>query len=187
MKTLKIFLTFVLISLFFSHNGFGQIAILQARSAPQIGDMAPDLTFFSPDGIQIKLSSLRGKMVLIDFWASWCKPCRFENPNVIEAYNKFKDKQFNNANGFTVYSVSLDQTKEDWEKAILTDGLLWENHVSDLKGWDSDAAQIYKVNAIPCSFLIDGDGRLVETGGPKGKDLRGDNLEKTIKKYLKKD
>jgi thiol-disulfide isomerase/thioredoxin len=145
----------------------------KAESATSEGAIAPDLEFASPDGKKIKLSSLRGKIVLLDFWASWCGPCRRENPNVVAAYNKFKDK------GFTIYSVSLDQDAGRWKGAIQQDGLAWPYHVSDLKGWQSEAAHIYGVNGIPAQFLLDKEGKII------GKNLRGEQLEEKLAEILK--
>lgn len=144
-----------------------------------IGDQAPELSFKDPEGNIRNLSDLKGKIVLIDFWASWCRPCRMENPNVVKTYNKFKSAKFKNAEGFEIYSVSLDRNKTDWEKAIQADGLTWENHVSDLKFWQSAAASRYNVNAIPQTFLIDGDGVII------AKNLRGSALESTLEKLAK--
>lgn len=118
----------------------------------EVGAPAPDIFLDDPNGKEIKLSDLKGKIVLLDFWASWCGPCRKTNPLVVNVYHKYKDK------GFTIYSVSLDQDKEKWLQAIKTDGLTWENHVSDLAGWESIAARLYKVNSIPSTFLIDKKG-----------------------------
>lgn len=132
-----------------------------------VGSPAPEISLPNPEGKIIPLSSLRGKYVLVDFWAKWCGPCRKENPNIVKAYNKYKDK------GFTVYSVSLDRTREDWLQGIREDGLTW-THVSDLKFWQSEAARTYNINAIPFSLLLDPNGIII------AKNLRGQALEKKL-------
>jgi peroxiredoxin len=134
-----------------------------------VGSKAPDFTQYTPQGKAVSLSSLKGKYVLIDFWASWCVPCRNENPNVVKAYNKYKDK------GFTVLGVSLDaeSARAAWLKAITSDGLTW-TQISDLKGWKSEAAALYGVSSIPQNFLIDPNGVVI------GKNLRGDDLQKKL-------
>jgi len=139
-----------------------------------IGDKAPEIAMRDPQGNIRKLSDLKGKIVLIDFWASWCRPCRMENPNVVRTYNMFKDAAFKNGDGFEVFSVSLDQNKAAWEKGIQQDNLVWKNHVSDLQFWRNAAAQTYSVNSIPATFLIDGDGVILK------KNLRGKALENTL-------
>lgn len=137
-----------------------------------VGSEAPEIALNDTTGTPVPLSSLRGKYVLIDFWASWCGPCRQENPNVVRMYNKYKDK------GFAIYSVSLDQTRANWVKAIRNDHLTW-THVSDLKYWQSAAAQQYGVQAIPQTFLIDREGKIV------AKNLRGEALEQKLEELLK--
>ncbi len=139
-----------------------------------VGQVAPEIALANPDGQIVKLSSLRGKYVLIDFWAKWCGPCRGENPNVVKAYHKFKSK------GFEVYSVSLDRNKADWLQAIKEDGLTW-THVSDLKYFDCQAARDYNVNAIPFSILLDKNGVIL------AKNLRGPALEQKLDEVLGKE
>ena len=139
-----------------------------------IGAMAPELAFPDPEGKIRKLSDLRGKVVLIDFWASWCGPCRRESPNVRNVYQKYHDQ------GFEVFSVSLDRDGNSWKKAIKDDQLVWPNHVSDLKYWSSEAAAIYGVRSIPAMFLLDREGRIV------AKDLRGAALENAVREMINK-
>ncbi len=146
--------------------------VVERMLSTNIGQCAPEISLPSPDGKEIALSSLKGKLVLIDFWASWCGPCRKEMPNVVKIYSKFKNK------GFEIYGVSLDQDKEKWMEAITKDGINWPQ-VSDLKYWDNLAARIYNVQGIPYTVLIDKDGKII------AKNLRGQELEKKIAEVLK--
>jgi len=155
-------------------SNFAKIALANApKGSLRIGDEAIDIALPSPGGKTISLKSLRGKVVLLDFWASWCGPCRQENPNLVNAYNHYKDK------GFTVFSVSLDENADKWKAAIAKDGLVWANHVSDLKGWKSKAAELYNVKGIPMTFLLDKKGVIVAT------NLRGEALQQKLQELLK--
>ena len=141
-------------------------------SAIKVGQIAPDFTLPDPSGKMISLNSFRGKYVLVDFWASWCGPCRQENPNVVKAYQQYKGKNF------TILGVSLDKTKDKWQQAIKEDGLAW-NHVSDLKFWDSAVVPLYGINAIPTNFLLDPQGKVIAA------NLRGPALEAKLKEVIK--
>ncbi len=133
----------------------------------EIGNEAPEIALKNPEGKVVKLSSLRGNYVLVDFWASWCRPCRRENPNNVKMYQKYHDK------GFEIYGVSLDRDKNSWLKAIKDDNLTW-TQVSDLKFWNSEGAKIYNVRSIPHTVLLDKEGKII------AKNLRGKSLEKKL-------
>jgi len=144
-----------------------------ATAPPEIGKPAPEISLQDRNGKNISLSSFRGKYVLVDFWASWCPPCRMENPNVVATYSKYKDKNF------TIFSVSLDNNKDKWQEAIEKDGLSWPTHVSDLKGWESGVVKAYMIESIPANFLVDPSGKIIAS------DLRGDQLPLKLDEVLK--
>ncbi len=149
-----------------------QVAQLLKMSASFItGNEAPDFTMNDLNGKPVKLSDFRGKVMLVDFWASWCGPCRRENPHVVELYHKY------HAKGFDVLGVSLDKTREPWLAAIEKDGLTW-HHVSDLKGWSNSAAQLYGVSSIPATVLVDKDGKII------ARNLRGEQLTAKLREVL---
>ncbi|MCP9235300.1 TlpA disulfide reductase family protein [Lewinella sp. JB7] len=170
-----------------------QIAFEKSQRLIQPGQPAPDIELQGPDGNTYALSDLRGQVVLLDFWAAWCGPCRRENPNVVKVYNRYKDE------GFTIYSVSLDgidnsqaarltpeqveiakrNERQKWIQAIEQDGLVWENHGSELKRWSGEASAKYGVRGIPATFLIDREGKIAEVG------LRGAaSIERALQKVL---
>jgi len=142
-----------------------------ALKVVSVGQQAPLFELPTPDNKMVKLSDFKGKYVLVDFWASWCAPCRDENPNLVKQFNKFKNK------GFTVLGVSLDKNKAAWEKAIADDNLTW-THVSELKEWDGKVSKSYRVEGIPASFILDPQGKII------AKNLRGAELEEFLNKTL---
>jgi thiol-disulfide isomerase/thioredoxin len=149
-----------------------QEAYRQYNSTTNGSITASEISMKNPDGKILKLSDLKGKVVLIDFWASWCGPCRQENPNVVRLFKKYQSK------GFTVFSVSLDEDINAWKNAIQKDGLIWQNHVSDLKGWETPLISTYGFDAIPFTVLINKEGKVI------GTNLRGEQLEQKLEKLF---
>lgn len=171
----------LLFGLMACHQGLKTTKVKENYTTPDslpiginIGNVAPELAFKNPKDSLIKLSSLKGYYVLIDFWASWCGPCRMENPNVVAAYQNYKDKKYKFGKGFRIFNISLDTNKDSWIKAIEKDKLNWPYHISDLKGWYTEAGAKYSVNSIPANWLIDPRGVIIAQG------LRGQALEEKL-------
>lgn len=155
-----------------SMQQYREAMLAEAESGIAENLPAPNIVITNPNGDTIQLKDLQGKYVLLDFWASWCQPCRMENPNVVKVYQKYKAK------GFDIFSVSLDANAEQWKKAISKDGLVWKNHGCDFGGWQSAAAQLYRVNSIPATFLIDKSGKII------AKNLRAEQLDEKLATLL---
>lgn len=144
----------------------------------QTGKIAPDLAMKNVKNEEVKLSSLRGNVVLLDFWASWCKPCRMKHPGLVRLYDEFHGQAYKNASDFEIYSVSLDTDRKRWADAIVQDKLSWPHHVSDLKGWESIAIQAYGIKAIPANILLDENGVILGGG------YQEDSLREVLKSLM---
>jgi peroxiredoxin len=153
--------------------------VLAQKQGLEIGDIAPEISLPSPEGKIIALSSLKNKVVLIDFWGTWCAPCVKEQPELAILYKKFKTRSFTNGKGFEIYGVSLDAKKENWENGIKSQNINWIQ-VSDLKFWRSPVAKTYNIQELPFNLLLDGRGVIL------AKNLHGAELEKSISKFLVK-
>lgn len=181
MKKHQIMYLFILLPILFafiniSNKPIGTIRIMP----PTVGDIIPDIQMLSIDRkTTYKLSQLRGKIVLVNFWASMVAQCRFENPNIVRAYNKYKGKSFKGGDGFEIYSISLDTDLDKWKNSIERDKLSWKYHVSDLKGYESQAAHDFGVKAMPYNFLIDGQGKVIAI------NLKGLDLSKKLEELTK--
>lgn len=154
--------------------GFGVVtSVINNSSNVQVDRAAPDFTLNDTSGNAVTLSSFKGKYVLLDFWAGWCKDCRIENKNLVKEYNKYSDRE-----DFMILSVSLDFKESVWKKVIALDGLAWPHHVSDLKKWKSPVAKLYGVKSIPATFLINKEGNII------AEDLTGKKLEEKLAEVL---
>ena len=180
MKKNKILILLVVLPVIMSFSSGLEIKQKNNLLTPKIGDIAPEINLPASDRTtNYKLSDLRGKIVLVNFWASLVAPCRFENPNILRAYQNYSTRNFKSGNGFAVYSVSMDTDLESWKTAIARDNLVWPYHVSDLKGYDSEIANVYGIKAIPYNYLIDGNGKIIAI------NLRGAELTKMLQELLK--
>ncbi len=159
-------------------NSVAEIKQVEPAVGLNLGNKAPEISLKNLSDSVVDLSSIKGKLVLIDFWASWCGPCRAENPAVVEAYHKYKNLKFKGGNGFTIYSVSLDMNKAAWKMGIENDKLIWPYHVSDLRAWASDAVAKYDIKGIPTNVLINEKGIIIN------KNLRGEALAEALDKLV---
>jgi thiol-disulfide isomerase/thioredoxin len=189
-KTKPSLLAIILVSLIYFSFQNSHKAVKPITPPPEVGEKIPELRICGRDGKFITLSSLKGKLVLIDFWASWNAPSRMENQNIVLMYNKYKTSKFKNGNGFEVYSISLDNQREKWIESIRKDNLYWPNHVSELLYWNDKTTKIFGIKILPANLLIDGEGTILArniTGWVSDSINNPTNfskLESELKKYL---
>lgn len=145
-----------------------------SKNKARVGEKAPNITLSSPQGKQISLNDLKGKLVLVDFWASWCTPCRIKNPNWVRLYGEYNNANFKKAEGFEIFSISFDRSPENWQSAIIKDGLRWKNHVIDAEGTESRISKTYQVSNIPTNVIIDERGVIV------GKNWKYEQIEQWL-------
>jgi len=154
----QLFLTYwVLLGLFISPLCYAQTS----DNTLKLGDIAPEIVMYDVYGMEHKLSKIKKKVILIDFWASWCRPCRIDNPKFIEIYDKYKNKKFKKESGFEVFSVSLDNIQDKWIEAVNDDAIPWEHNGSQLRGWYSSFVKDYNINSIPANYVVDGNGKII--------------------------
>ena len=175
----SVFAIGVLLSVFaFTNNGKNEAD--EPKTGINIGDIAPEIALNNQDGKVTTLSSLRGKYVVVDFWASWCAPCRKMNPSLVNNYKKYATKKFENGEGLAIYSVSLDQEKAPWLAAIAADHLEWQDHVCEFSGWRSATASQFGIEYIPANLILDGKGKIL------ARNLQDDELSKFLSSKEKK-
>lgn len=176
-NTFKI-LVFILLVSGISNDLAGQ-AVTSPKTGIDVGNLAPNITMKDTNGNDLSLYDLKGSLVFISFWAAWCRPCRYENKALVEAFNTFKGKEFRNADGFRIFSVSLDKNRENWMAAIHRDGLAWSEHVSSLQGWESPVAKTYDITSIPANLLLNADGVII------AKNISIDQLNKMLETMIR--
>lgn len=172
----SIVLLILFLPFMFNHGTVNAQAGKESKTGIEIGNLAPNITMKDMNGRDLSLYALRGDVVFVSFWAAWCRPCRYENKEIVEIYKQFKDRKFGNDGRFRIFSVSLDKTRENWINAISQDGLVWSEHVSSLKGWESPVAKLYDIRAIPANLLLNREGVII------GKNLKIEQLNELLQR-----
>jgi len=175
--------TFSILVLILLISGISNVLVGQTKAPPktgiELGNLAPNITMKDTNGSDLSLYDLRGSVVFISFWAAWCRPCRHENKALVETFMTFRGKQFRNADGFRIFSVSLDRTRENWMAAIEKDGLAWSEHVSSLQGWESPVAKTFEITTIPANILLNADGVII------AKNIQIDQLNELLNSMVR--